>query len=178
MNIGEKIQQLRRAAGLSQEQLAEAVAVSRQAISKWETGQSLPEIDNIMRLCKAFAITSDELLSIKTERLRDTHIEQREALDTTQMNHILREGLRKRQFTLGWITMLVGGVLLIGYFASLWLIWDASIKTATAIGTGFYLNPIEYMSVAPMPHLFLLTLTIIAFGAGLTVFSLAARRRK
>ena len=41
MTTGERIAQLRRAAGLSQEQLAEALEVSRQAVSKWETGDSL-----------------------------------------------------------------------------------------------------------------------------------------
>jgi len=62
MTLGEKIQQLRKTKGLSQEQLAEVLNVSRQAISKWETDQSSPEIDKILALSKAFSVTTDELL--------------------------------------------------------------------------------------------------------------------
>lgn len=66
MTIGERIAQLRRAAGLSQEQLAEALEVSRQAVSKWETGQALPDIDRIGRLCALFSVSADELLGLPT----------------------------------------------------------------------------------------------------------------
>lgn len=62
MSLGEKIQQLRKAGGLSQEQLADSLNVSRQAISKWETDQSSPEIEKILALSKFFSITTDELL--------------------------------------------------------------------------------------------------------------------
>ncbi|MCL1823398.1 MAG: helix-turn-helix transcriptional regulator [Oscillospiraceae bacterium] len=62
MSLGEKIQQLRKDKGLSQEQLAEILNVSRQAISKWETDQSSPEIEKILALSKAFSISTDELL--------------------------------------------------------------------------------------------------------------------
>ena len=53
MTIGEKIQQLRKTNNLSQEQLAEKLAVSRQAISKWELG-SIPDTDKIIQLSRIF----------------------------------------------------------------------------------------------------------------------------
>ena len=62
MSLGEKIQQLRKAKGMSQEQLADALNVSRQAISKWETDQSSPELDKIVTLSRLFSVTTDELL--------------------------------------------------------------------------------------------------------------------
>lgn len=62
MSLGEKILQLRKAKGLSQEQLADILNVSRQSISKWETDQSLPEIEKILALSRTFSITTDELL--------------------------------------------------------------------------------------------------------------------
>ncbi|NCC62415.1 MAG: XRE family transcriptional regulator, partial [Verrucomicrobiae bacterium] len=62
MNLGERIQHLRNGAGLSQEQLASIVGVSRQAISKWETDQSLPDLDKIVLLCEAFSVSADDLL--------------------------------------------------------------------------------------------------------------------
>ena len=62
MSLGEKIQQLRKAGGLSQEQLADSLMVSRQAVSKWETDQSSPDIENILALSRFFSISTDELL--------------------------------------------------------------------------------------------------------------------
>ena len=62
MSLGERIQRLRKAQGLSQEQLAEKLDVSRQAISKWETDQSSPDIENILALSSVFSVSTDELL--------------------------------------------------------------------------------------------------------------------
>mgnify|MGYP000241457149 FL=1 len=62
MHIGERIQKLRKDAGLSQEQLGERLGVSRQAVSKWETGESLPELDKIVQMAEIFGVTTDELL--------------------------------------------------------------------------------------------------------------------
>lgn len=63
MTIGEKIQYMRKKAGLNQEQLAEAVGVSRQAVSKWETGEATPEVGKLLLLCRAFGVTADWLIS-------------------------------------------------------------------------------------------------------------------
>jgi len=62
MTLGEKIQILRKQHSMSQEQLGTAVAVSRQAISKWETGESIPDVDNIVQLSNIFNVTTDYLL--------------------------------------------------------------------------------------------------------------------
>lgn len=65
MTIGEKISQLRIGAGISQEQLAERISVSRQSVSKWEMDQALPQIDKVLQLCELFDISTDELLHDK-----------------------------------------------------------------------------------------------------------------
>ena len=62
MTIGEKITWLRTSADISQEQLAEKISVSRQAVSKWEMDQSLPQIDKVLQLCELFGISADALL--------------------------------------------------------------------------------------------------------------------
>jgi transcriptional regulator with XRE-family HTH domain len=62
LHIGERIQRLRKDAGLSQEQLGEMLGVSRQAVSKWETGESLPELDKIILMAEVFGVTTDEIL--------------------------------------------------------------------------------------------------------------------
>ena len=59
--LSEKIYTLRRKSGLSQEQLAEKIGVSRQAISKWEGGLSTPELDKLKALSECFQISLDEL---------------------------------------------------------------------------------------------------------------------
>ena len=60
--LSERIYKFRRKSGLSQEQLAEKIGVSRQAISKWESGTSTPELEKLLTLCECFNITLDELV--------------------------------------------------------------------------------------------------------------------
>jgi len=67
MKIGEKIANLRIMAGLSQEQLAESLEVSRQSVSKWEMDQALPQIDKVLQICELFGISTDQLLQEKNE---------------------------------------------------------------------------------------------------------------
>ena len=62
MTISEKIMQLRVLRDISQEQLAEALDVSRQSVSKWEMGQALPQIDKVLKLSEIFGVSTDELL--------------------------------------------------------------------------------------------------------------------
>ena len=63
MNLAGKILYCRKKAGLSQEALAEKLGVSRQAVSKWETGDAVPELSKLVLLAKAFDVTTDWLLS-------------------------------------------------------------------------------------------------------------------
>ena len=62
MKLAENIQRLRKAAGWTQEQLAQKCAVSRQAVSKWEAGQSVPSLDKLRQLANSFGISVDELV--------------------------------------------------------------------------------------------------------------------
>ncbi len=62
MAIGEKIQELRKSKGLSQEQLSLEIGVSRQAVSKWESNQSFPDIDKIVMLSEFFGVSTDYIL--------------------------------------------------------------------------------------------------------------------
>lgn len=65
MTIAEKITHLRIADNISQEKLASLLKVSRQTINKWESGDSLPQIDKVMEICELFKISADELLNDK-----------------------------------------------------------------------------------------------------------------
>lgn len=62
MALGEKIAAARKASGLSQEQLGELLGVSRQAVSKWETNQTKPELDYLVRFAEHFNLSIDSLL--------------------------------------------------------------------------------------------------------------------
>lgn len=63
MTFAENLKMLRKQAGMSQEQLAEKIGVSRQAVTKWETGAGIPDIENIMAISTLFDISIDDLLS-------------------------------------------------------------------------------------------------------------------
>lgn len=91
MDFSEKLLTLRKSKNLTQEELAEQVNVSRQSISKWESGQALPELDKIVLLSGIFDVTTDYLLkpseidelSVKAKILEQ---QQRKLEDTIQEN--------------------------------------------------------------------------------------------
>ncbi len=62
MNIADRIQYLRKQSGLSQEELADKVGVSRQAVSKWESEQSSPDLEKIIAMSELFEVTTDYIL--------------------------------------------------------------------------------------------------------------------
>ena len=62
MTVGERLQQYRKNLGLSQEELGQRLFVSRQTVSQWETDQTLPTVDNLMRLKELFGVSVDTIL--------------------------------------------------------------------------------------------------------------------
>ena len=89
MEFSEKLIALRKGRELTQEQLAEQLDVSRQSVSKWESGQAIPDVNKIIELSKAFDVSLDYLLkpseidelSVKTDLLEQR---QKQLLDQTQ----------------------------------------------------------------------------------------------
>lgn len=67
MKLGEKLQQLRKKSGLSQEQLAARLTVSRQAVSKWELDDAVPDTENVVQLSRLFGVSCDYLLRDEVE---------------------------------------------------------------------------------------------------------------
>ncbi|MBP3460155.1 MAG: helix-turn-helix transcriptional regulator [Lachnospiraceae bacterium] len=75
MTLAEKISLLRRQKGWSQEELAEKMDISRQSVSKWESGQSIPDLDKIIKISDIFAVSTDYLLKEdKEENYADIEI--------------------------------------------------------------------------------------------------------
>lgn len=107
--ISERIQEQRKLSGLTQEQLAEKLNVSRQSISKWESDQSLPEIDRIILMSEIFNISTDYLLKgVEVENVK---------INT------------KKDYTLFGTTL-----ILIGFIVSLSLWYDYRTFISISIG--------------------------------------------
>ena len=93
MEFSEKLIALRKGRELTQEQLAEMLNVSRQSISKWESGQVIPEVEKIVELSKAFDITLDYLL--KSSEIDELSVKT-DILERRQKQLLSREQTRTR----------------------------------------------------------------------------------
>lgn len=71
MNIADRILYLRKSKGISQEELADKVGVSRQAVSKWESEQSMPDVEKIIIMSDYFNVTTDYILNSKCPEGKD-----------------------------------------------------------------------------------------------------------
>ena len=80
MTLNEKIFQCRKRSGLSQEELAERLGVSRQAVSKWESGKGYPEVEKLLFICRQYHVTLNDLFEnttfceISAAGLRESHV--------------------------------------------------------------------------------------------------------
>ncbi|MCL2391718.1 MAG: helix-turn-helix domain-containing protein [Oscillospiraceae bacterium] len=94
MTLNEKIHQLRKGKGLSQEELASQLTVSRQAISKWELGESVPDTENVVQLSKIFGVSTDYLLNDEYESDKDIPAVKKnsEALKIELRNNVMLSG--------------------------------------------------------------------------------------
>lgn len=79
--IGNRISKYRKAKGMTQEELATQMGVSSQAVSKWENDASCPDISTLPQLCRILGITSDELLTGKTNEVKMLSPAERKSLD-------------------------------------------------------------------------------------------------
>lgn len=124
MTLGERIAYYRKKAGYSQEGLAERLGVSRQAISKWETGEATPDAERIIVLAAALGISTDTLLLGKEEPERPyTEVETvRQPAPTPEwLDHLPRHIgrlFREKGYIAGYIVAAQGlGILLVGLLA-------------------------------------------------------------
>ena len=130
MMISEKIALCRKALGISQEELAALLNISRQAVSRWETGAAMPDTEKIIQLSRVFCVSTDYLLLDEVTQTEHKEVEkQPETQSAEQAEHAagveplwtmdqfmkMRVKERRRKFRMaGWILFLVfGWVLLI-----------------------------------------------------------------
>lgn len=75
MSLGERLYELRKKKGLSQEEVAEKLNVTRQSVSKWETDESKPDFDKIVPICELYEISTNELLNGTKEEKEEKEVE-------------------------------------------------------------------------------------------------------
>ena len=160
MTLSEKLQNLRKAAGLSQEALAEQLGVTRQAVSKWETGEGKPDIDNLLPLAKLLHTTVDYLLDDTADAPRtDTPPTPPQS---ESVGHELWEQLKAFGRRWGWLggyaiaaigavrfvttlVVLFAGGTALGHFFT--LSFDANFGVATGFGLAYYVIGIVQLAV-------------------------------
>ena len=111
LELVEKLQKLRKDNNLSQEQLAEKIGVSRQAISKWERGEATPDSDNLICLAKIYNISLDELISSKEEKGNNNMNEESKKTELMKIKDYVLVAL------LSIVTIIY---LILGFTLSLW----------------------------------------------------------
>lgn len=120
MNLGENIYRLRTEKNLSQGDLADALEVSRQSVSKWENNSAVPELDKLIKMAQIFGITIDELVTGETKE------EAAPPQPVPPQDSPVKQGLSSQQI-LGIVLLSFGGLCLIvftvvGIFVGLWLL--------------------------------------------------------
>lgn len=131
--LSEKIYTLRRKSGMSQEQLAERIGVSRQAVSKWETGVSTPELDKLKALSECFGVTIDELMGDKADL--PSHVSMKENSPNPRERTEGRTGVFL--CIIGAVCLIIFGLLTILHPSSVSILDQSS--TITLHGTGIFI---------------------------------------
>ena len=147
MEFNEKLQELRKQKGLTQEELAEELFVSRTAVSKWESGRGYPNIESLKAIAKFFTVTIDELLS-GDELLTISEEE----------NRLKEKHLRNIVFSLLDISVLMLGLLPFFGQKSAGVIQSVSLLSLTE--TELYLKISYYAAVTGIALFGIVTLTL------------------
>ena len=151
MNLGEKIQLLRRESGMSQEKLAERLNVSRQAISKWEQGIVVPDTENIIQLSKFFQVSLEYLLIDECEKFDRAIVENKAEKVESKNKHWLRKIV---------IGVLIEMVAISATYVMQWL--------ENEVYGSFYTNPLYYLR--KMPLVLIVIVGVIIFIVGVVEF--------
>lgn len=109
MTLGERLVRLRNQKGLSQDALAEALGVSRQSVSKWETDASVPELDKLVKLSSLFGVSLDELVQGEVSSMRPAVQEPHMHVWLQKLTGLYRE----KAHLLGWLLVGWGVYLLL-----------------------------------------------------------------
>jgi transcriptional regulator with XRE-family HTH domain len=160
MEIGNKINQLRKLSGMTQEQLAEKLNVSRQTISKWESGGSSPDLESIVKVSKLFHVSLDDLLMEGEAGMANKNNEQITLEDLMKIN------LHNRKMTLLLISGLI--FIMIGILNFAYVLALQSTTLSTQYMLYRYIVMGQYES-APVDYMQLMIPSVIAGAVGLVL---------
>lgn len=121
MNFSEKLFTLRKANNLTQEHLAEKLDVSRQSVSKWESGQATPELDKIIALSAVFNVSTDDLL--KSSEIDDLSVKT-ELLEKQQQRILFRQQKQQQMIGCSLYGLAVYLLFFAFYFIGHFHFWD------------------------------------------------------
>lgn len=113
--VGNRINQLRKLSGMTQEQLAEKINVSRQTVSRWETGGALPDLESVVKISRIFHVSLDELLLEETDA-------KAEKKNQVTLNDLVKMNLHNRRMMLLLISgllFIMAGILMFTYVLAL-----------------------------------------------------------
>lgn len=115
MKFEEKLIALRKSQGMSQEELAEKLQVSRQAVSRWESGATLPDITNLIQLSELFGVTTDYLIKEEAETTTEqsTKTEMPESKQVTTNSYNFRKTMLYRRTMWVFASMCLGNIFLL-----------------------------------------------------------------
>lgn len=141
MTLGEKIQTLRKQNNFNQEQLADKLFISRQAVSKWENNESQPDLENILRISEIFNVSTDYLL--KDGATYNTNSQNNNTNDTniaipihSQPTKPRKKRIKLRDYDSDGIYMLAAVIyLILGFTFNLWHPGWLIFPIAAAIAT-------------------------------------------
>ena len=171
MKIGNKLNQLRKLSGMTQEQLAEKIDMSRQTISKWESDSTSPDLESIVKISRIFHVSLDDLLKEGEAGVANKKDEQLTLEDLMKIN------LHNRKMTL----LLIGGLIFVMVsvlnFAYVIALQSTTLSTQYMlyryIATGQYADaPVDYM------RLMIPSMITGAFGLVLFVSYVIENRKK
>lgn len=171
MEIGKKINQLRKLSGMTQEQLAEKLNVSRQTISNWESAGTTPDLESVVKISRIFHVSLDDLLTEGDAGTADKHDEQITLEDLMKIN------LLNRKMTLLLISGLIFIITGILNFAYVIALQSTTLSTQYMlyryIVTGNYENaPVDYA------RLMIPSIIMCALGAVLFISYVVENRKK
>ncbi len=126
MDFSEKLLTLRKANNLTQEQLAEKLDVSRQSVSKWESGQAAPELEKVVAMSVIFDVTTDYLL--KSSEIDDLSLKT-EMLGKQQQMMLIREQKQHQVFECAMYSLAIYLIFFAIYFIGHFYfeIWNGSV---------------------------------------------------
>lgn len=161
MEIGNKLNQLRKLSGMTQEQLAEKINVSRQTISKWESDSTSPDLESIVKISRIFHVSLDDLL-----REAETGVTNKTNEQIT-LEDLMKINLHNRKMTM----LLIGGLLCVVVsvlnFAHVIALQSTTLSTQYMLYR--YIATGQYDS-APIDYMRLMIPSLITGAVGLILF--------